>query len=118
MEVKQTQKALIVRALLYWWWLGWFTLGGIVIWDILSYKRNRLILSDKTVRIEQGVLSLNTRDIPYAKIQSVSVNQSVFGQMASYGHIVITSGNDLAPILFKYVDNPQAIRQAIQDKAN
>lgn len=116
MELRQTQKALIAKAILYWWWLGPLTLGGLIVWDLMAYKRNRLVIGDKTIRIETGVITSNTRDIPYSKIQSVTVNQSVVGQMLGYGHIQITSGNELTPIVFKYADNPQAVRQAIQDK--
>jgi membrane protein YdbS with pleckstrin-like domain len=115
MEVRQTKKALIVRGVLLWWW--WMiTLGIAFIWDFVSFRRNRLVATEKTIRVETGVISISARDIPYGKIQSITVNQGALGQVFGYGHIQISSANELAPITFRYVDNPQAIRQALQDK--
>jgi uncharacterized membrane protein YdbT with pleckstrin-like domain len=99
----------------FWWWWA-ITIGIAFAWDYLSYKRNRLVLDNKSVRVETGVLTSNVRDIPFSKVQSVTVSQSVIGSMFGYGHIHITSGNELTPVTFKYIDNPQALRQSLQDK--
>lgn len=116
MEYRQTSKALVAKAVTLWWWWGLLLLGIPIIIDLLRYSRNKLVIGAKSVTVELGVLTQNSREIPFSKIQSVTVNQSVMGQIFGYGHILITSGNELAPIVFKYVDQPQSLKQVLQDK--
>jgi uncharacterized membrane protein YdbT with pleckstrin-like domain len=82
----------------------------------LGYKRTKLVLGDKSLTFFYGVLTQNSRDLPYKNIQTVDINQSVLGQVFGYGHIIITTANAGGPIQFKYVAKPQVLRDVIQDK--
>jgi uncharacterized membrane protein YdbT with pleckstrin-like domain len=116
MEYKQTSKALVVRALTLWWWFGLILLGIPILVDLLRYARHRLIVGEKSVIVELGVLTRNSREMPFSKIQSVTVSQSLFGQMLNYGSIQIVSANEYTPIVFKYVDRPDDLKRRLQDK--
>jgi uncharacterized membrane protein YdbT with pleckstrin-like domain len=116
MEYKQTPLMLVVRAVTVWWWLGLLTLGGIIAYDILSWKRAALILKDGSLTLSFGVITQNSRELPYKNIQTVDVHQSVLGQILGYGHVLITTANANAPVMFKYVDKPQIVREMIQSK--
>lgn len=116
MEYRQTPLALVSRAITVWWWLGIFTLGGIIVTDILSYKRTKLVIKDRSLSFESGVMTQNSRELAYRNIQTVDLNQSAMGQVFGYGHIIITTANAEAPIMFKYVGKPQVVRAAIQAK--
>lgn len=117
-EYRQSAATLVARALTRWWWLGFITFGLIIIWDILEWKRAALILKDRSLTLKFGVITQNSREVPYKNIQTVDVNQSVLGQALGYGHIVITTANAYAPIEFKYVATPQVVREAIQARVN
>lgn len=117
-EYRQTPMTLVAKALTRWWWLGFLTLGIIIIWDILEWKRAALVLKDESLLFKFGVITQNSREVPYRNAQTVEVHQSVLGQMLGYGHIVITTANTNAPIEFKYVAQPQMVREAIQARIN
>lgn len=116
MEYRQTPLALVARAMTLWWWLGIFTFGGLIVADILSYKRTKLVIKDRSLSFESGIMSQNSRELAYRNIQTVDLNQSAMGQIFGYGHIIIVTANAEAPILFKYVGRPQVVRAAIQAK--
>lgn len=117
-EYRQSAITLLARALTRWWWLGIVTLGLIVVWDILEWKRAALILKDSSLTLKFGVITQNSREVPYKNIQTIDVHQSILGQALGYGHIVITTANANAPIEFKYVATPQIAREALQAKVN
>lgn len=116
MEYRQTPLALVSRAVTTWWWLGIMTLGILIVTDVLSYKRTKLVLKDRSLSFESGVMTQNSRELAYRNIQTVDLNQSAMGQIFGYGHIIITTANAEAPITFKYVGQPQVVRSAIQAK--
>lgn len=117
-EYRQSAATLVARALLRWWWLGFITFGGIIVWDVLEWKRAALILNKDSLTLKFGVITQNSREVPYRNIQTVDVHQSVLGQALGYGHIVITTANANAPIEFKYAAQPQLLREAIQARVN
>lgn len=117
-EYRQSSATLIAKALLRWWWLGIITFGIIIIWDILEWKRASLLLKDDSLVLKFGVITENSREVPFKSVQTVDMHQSVLGQALGYGHIVITTANTNAPIEFKYVAQPQVVREAIQARVN
>lgn len=117
-EYRQSVATLVAKALTRWWWLGIITLGMVIIWDILEWKRAALILKDDSLKLKFGVITENSREVPYRNIQTVDVHQSVLGQALGYGHIVITTANTNAPIAFKYVAEPQVVRESVQARVN
>ena len=117
-EYRQSSATLVARALTRWWWLGFITFGLVIIWDILEWKRAALILKNDSLTLKFGVLTQNSREVPYRNIQTVDVHQSVLGQALGYGHLVITTANANAPIEFKYVAHPQVVREAVQARVN
>ena len=116
MEYRQTPLSLVVKGLTLWWWLGILTCGVTIFTDVLSYKRTKLVLKDRSLSFESGIMTQNSRELAYRNIQTVDLSQSATGQIFGYGHIIITTANAEAPIMFKYVSNPQIVRAAIQAK--
>ena len=114
MEYRQTPLSLVGKALALWWWLGVMTLGITIFTDIMNYKRTKLVLKDRSLSFESGIMTQKSRELAYRNIQTVELTQSTMGQMLGYGHIIITTGNAEAPIVFKSVAHPQELRAAIQ----
>lgn len=94
------------------------TIGIVAIYDFYRYMRAAIILNEKSLTHEFGVFTKNSREVGYKNIQSVTLDQSVIGQIFNYGHIIITTANQTDSIVFKYVSRPQLLRAAIQDKIN
>lgn len=116
MKYRQSKVAYIARYVLYRWFVAMITVGYLAVYDYYKYKRNTLSLNNKSIMLEFGVFTQNSREIAYKNIQSVNVNQSVIGQIFNYGHVAITTANNSDSIKFEYVDEPQMLKQAIQDK--
>jgi uncharacterized membrane protein YdbT with pleckstrin-like domain len=62
---------------------------AIILPTILRYSTNGLVLTNKRVISSQGVTSRRSIDISLQKIEGVSVDQSLMGQIFNYGTIVI-----------------------------
>lgn len=116
MRYRQTIIAYIVKYVIYKWLVAAMTIGIVAIYDFYKYKRAAIILNDKSLTHEFGVFTKNSREVGYKNIQSVTLDQSVIGQMFNYGHIIITTANQTDSIIFKYVARPQLLRAAIQDR--
>ena len=56
---------------------------------LLRYATNGLVLTNKRVIASRGVMSRQSIDIALPKIEGVSVNQTLMGQIFNYGTIVI-----------------------------
>lgn len=70
-----------------------------------------LAITNKRVISKFGLISRKTVELRLDKIESLQVNQGVFGRMLNYGSIVLAgAGNPQAPI--PSVDNPLAFRKA------
>lgn len=114
---RQAEVFLIIRIIfidipLLMFLVGFFTLPI----RILNFLNAKLILKEKTILLQKGVLSKSDVEIPYSKINTVSIKQDLIGNLFSYGDIVITTGNDVSGIPFAGVSNPQHIRQLINNK--
>lgn len=115
-KYRQTVVAYIAQYVLYKWILAMMTMGFVAVYDYYRYKRHSLTLTDKSVQLEFGVFTQNSREVAYRNIQSVNVHQSVLGQIFNYGDVIITTANQNDAITFPLVDKPQLVRHAIQDK--
>lgn len=118
MKYRQATIFYVVHYILYRWIVAACTVGLSVVYDYFAYKRHAVTLREKVVELEWGVFTQNSRELPYRNVQSVNVNQSVLGQMFNYGDLIVTSAGITEPIVFKHAAQPQALRQALQDRIN
>jgi len=116
MKYRQTKAAYIAQYILYKWIIAACTLGITAVYDYYRYKRAAIILNDKSLTYEYGVFTKNSREVAYRNVQSVTIDQSVLGQMIGYGHVMITTANQSDSIVFKFIAKPQLLRSATQDK--
>jgi len=56
---------------------------------LLRYQMNGLLLTNKRVIARTGIISRRSIDIALSKIEGVSFQQTLIGQMLNYGTIVI-----------------------------
>jgi uncharacterized membrane protein YdbT with pleckstrin-like domain len=53
-------------------------------------------LTDRRLTAQQGFLSRHSTDIPLGKIESVSVNRGLAGQILDYGTVIVTGSGGTA----------------------
>ena len=85
---------------------------------ILEYLKKSVALGANGVILKTGVLSTTTTEIPFSKINSVTVNRGVFGKIFGYGDIAILAGNDVQGIPFKGIDNPERLKNEIMSRVS
>lgn len=68
-----------------------FTVGGLgFLAQIINYKYSYLNLYADRLRIQTGLLSRQSIDMPYTKMESVDIRQPVMGCLLNYGSLYIT----------------------------
>ena len=70
-------------------------------------------LTPTSVIYRSGLLTKKSNEIPYAKINSVSVKQNIHERMLGYGDVVILAGNDVNGIILENIEEPTALRDQI-----
>jgi len=72
-------------------------------------------VTNRRVIIKMGFISRRTIEINMSKVESVEVNQDIFGRMFNYGTIVVIgTGGTKEP--FALIDDPLAFRRAVQSQ--
>ena len=61
----------------------------------LKYGISKVMTDDSSLRIIKGILSKEEIEIPYRRIQSVSIKQSLLYRLLGIGHVAISATTDL-----------------------
>ena len=70
-------------------------------------------VTSKRVIIKVGFISRRTIEINMSKVESVEINQDIFGRLLNYGTIVVIgTGGTKEP--FALIEDPLAFRRAVQ----
>jgi len=112
MQYKQSKLVFVKDAILMLFGIGFIT----VIFTFLDYISNYLEVKDSSLLLKTGFLKVVRHEIQYNKINSITIEQSLFGRMFNYGTIVIVTGNNISGIKFKNIDNPEEIKNLIDEK--
>lgn len=83
---------------------------------VLVYKREYITITDDAVLLNTGLLTTNELEIPFKRINNVSIRKGPLSSILGYGNIVIFTGNDVAGISFKDVDNPAEVKKQITQR--
>ena len=74
-------------------------------------------VTNKRVIIKVGFISRRTIEINMSKVESVEVNQDIFGRVLNYGTIVVIgTGGTKEP--FALIHDPLPFRRAVQSQQN
>lgn len=87
-------------------------IGG-YLWAVaaIRYFTTELGITNKRVIAKSGLIRRNTIEINLQRIESIRVNQGIFGRMLNYGSIVVAgAGNPHAPIAG--ISDPMEFRKA------
>lgn len=92
---------------------------GLIFWILayIRYKTTELSFTNRRVVAKIGLIGRQTIELNINKVESLQVNQGVFGRMFNYGTLVISgAGNPQAPI--SGISNPMGFRQAFMEFQN
>lgn len=75
-------------------------------------------LTQTSVVCSSGLITKRSDEIPYTKINNVSVKQNLHERMLGYGDVVIVAGNDIDGIILENIENPNELRDEIMAMVN
>ena len=114
--------------------LHWFARVPMVIWLILSIPTLGLTLfialyeflrlkyieqgvTNKRVIFKTGIISRKTQEMTLKSIETVEIDQGIFGRIFGFGNIRVT-GRGISDVVFKGIDNPMAVKRQIESVSN
>ncbi|HLP21414.1 MAG TPA: PH domain-containing protein [Chitinophagales bacterium] len=100
-------------------WKIYFTLSGLfTLFIVPSLKQwsDEFVVTNKRIIVKTGIISRKTLEMNLNKIESVNVDQSIFGRMLGYGTITII-GTGGTRESFPDIANAVAFRKSFQEVA-
>lgn len=108
--------SLFVMAL--WVYLGLFFLILSLIWALSRFLGRRFTefaITDRRILIKTGILNRRSLEVILSKVESIAVEQSIWGRMLNFGTIVVKgTGGTRQP--FSTIATPFEFRKAVQDQ--
>lgn len=97
---------------------SWIIVLGLlvpVIYPILRYTSDKIIITTRYVHIKLGVLNPEEIDIPLSKINILEVSQSSMGRLLNYGSVSFSSNSERFD--YGYIQAPEELQYIIDDPA-
>lgn len=87
--------------------------GGLLIWYVATLA-NKLMISERSVRLEKGILSKSYVEVRLADIRTVQVQQSLMNRLMDTGLVLVTTMGDRPEIAISGLPRPKEIEQLLQ----
>ncbi|MCA9327568.1 PH domain-containing protein, partial [Candidatus Saccharibacteria bacterium] len=93
---------------------GFFLFISAILW----YKFSYITLGKQGIHLHKGWLNVTDKQIPYGKVNTVETHQSLLDRWVGCGTLKIFTGNDIQGITFNSIDEPNKIKQIIEERVN
>ncbi|MGE0860771.1 MAG: PH domain-containing protein [Gammaproteobacteria bacterium] len=96
------------------------TLGMLLpfaLYEIMSLRFMEQGLTNKRVIFKRGIISRRTDEMKLRSIETVEIEQGVFGRLLDYGTVVVT-GRGISDVVLKNVDDPMLVKRRIESVSN
>ena len=114
--------------------LHWFAWVPMVVWIILGlvtfgltwfiaiyeFLRLRFLeqgVTNKRVILKKGIISRKTEEMKLTSIETVEIDQGIFGRIFGFGTVKIT-GRGISDFMFKGIDDPMSVKRQIESVSN
>lgn len=98
----------------------WIVVGAgvviLVLWVILPLLRwltTQYVFTDRRIILRRGLITKQGRDVPLAKVNNVSFNQSMLGRIFNFGELQIESANSDGSLFIEDVPNVEDIQRDV-----
>lgn len=90
-----------------------FVLGAAV--PFLRWLTTQYVFTNRRVITRAGIITRNGRDMPLAKVNNVSFQQTAIGRILNYGDLEIESASDTGMLVIRDVPNIEVIQRQVYD---
>ena len=74
-----------------------------IVYPILRYTSDKILITTKYIRIKYGVFNIEEIDIPIRKIKLLAVEQTFVGKILNYGSIIFKSPAKAENCVYGYI---------------
>ena len=85
----------------------------IAVYEWLRLRTLEYGVTNKRVVFKQGIISRRTEEMKLGSIETVEIDQGVWGRILGFGDIRAT-GKGLSDVLFKRIDDPMEVKRRIE----
>jgi len=106
----------VIVGVLLAFWQSIVTMGIALLAVIVSsiqYFSTYYLLTDLKLETQTGVLLSRNKQLPLAKVESLSTQQGPLGMLLDYGDVVV-SGTGGHELVLRHVGNPEKVRLTIR----
>lgn len=98
------------------WFSFWHFLGFLWFLSVFIVTRTtEFAVTNKKVIAKQGLISRKTVELNLSKVESLSVDQGIFGRIFNFGKVIVRgTGGVQAP--FNYIADPMGLRKAVNEE--
>jgi uncharacterized membrane protein YdbT with pleckstrin-like domain len=99
-----------------WLVLGLVTFGLtwiVAIYEFLKLRCTEQGVTNKRVILKRGIISRQTEEMKVTSIETVEIDQSVWGRIFGFGTVKVT-GRGISDVVFERVDGPMAVKRQIE----
>ena len=103
-----------------WLGLGLVTFGLTWLIALYEYFRLRSIeqgVTNKRVILKNGIISRHTEEMKLSSIETVEIEQGIWGRMFGYGTVKLT-GRGISDVKFRNIDDPMQVKRDIESVSN
>ena len=106
--------------MVFWIILGIPTLGltlFIALYEFLRLKNTEQGVTNKRVIFKTGIISRKTSEMTLKSIETVEIDQGIFGRLFGFGDIKVT-GRGISDVVFKGLADPMSAKRQIESVSN
>jgi uncharacterized membrane protein YdbT with pleckstrin-like domain len=99
-----------------WLILGLATFGLtwlVALYEFLKLRFTEQGVTNKRVILKKGIISRKTEEMKVTSIETVEIEQGVWGRIFGFGTIKVT-GRGVSDVVFKSLDDPMAAKRQIE----
>lgn len=89
----------------------------LAIYEFLRLKYLEQGVTNKRVILKKGIISRKTEEMKLASIETVEIDQGIFGRIFGFGTVRIT-GRGISDLVFKRIDDPMSVKRRIESIGN
>lgn len=104
--------ALVIHFILAFFTMGIWLIPAILIW--LGWRNTEQGVTNKRVIHKHGIISRKTEEMRLNAIESVFINQGIFGRIFGYGTVTVT-GRGQGDVKLKWMTDPLRVKREIEN---
>ncbi|RJX31987.1 MAG: PH domain-containing protein [Oxalobacter sp.] len=96
---------------------GWGVTWFIALYQFLRLRSIEQGVTNKRVILKKGIISRRTDEMKLTSIETVEINQGVWGRIFGFGTVKVT-GRGISDVVYTRIDDPMSVKRQIESISN